>query len=84
MIFLYSDLHIIWKARNVKICEHSILFHLFKNIFKIRFVYWYYLAMFKNLNGFIGLINSDNLVIVKFQNSKFDLKDDKTRMLADF
>jgi len=24
MIFLYGDLHIIWKPRNVKICDHSI------------------------------------------------------------
>ena len=24
MIFLYRDLHIIWKPRNVKICKHSI------------------------------------------------------------
>jgi len=30
--------------------------------------------MFKNLKTSIGLINSDNLVIIKFWNSKFDLK----------
>ena len=24
MIFLYGNLHIFWRARNVKICEHSI------------------------------------------------------------
>jgi len=31
--------------------------------------------MFKDLNCSIGLINSDDLVIFKFINSKFDLKD---------
>jgi len=30
--------------------------------------------MFKNLHCSIGLINSDNLLIVKFRNSKFDLQ----------
>ena len=46
--------------------------------------------MFKNINCLIGLTNSDNLLIFKFLNSKFDLKDNfvnnlkKTRMLPDF
>ena len=31
--------------------------------------------MFKNLNCFIGLISSGNLVIFKFRNSRFDLKE---------
>ena len=31
--------------------------------------------MSKNPNCSIGLINSDNLVIFKFRNSEFDLKD---------
>jgi len=31
--------------------------------------------MFKNLNCLIGLTNSDNLIILKIRNSKFDLKD---------
>ena len=31
--------------------------------------------MFKNLNCLIGIIDSDNLVIFKFCNSKVDLKD---------
>jgi len=43
MIFLYHDLHIIWKARNVKICEHSIFVQLlhkymFNGTLKIRFL----------------------------------------------
>ena len=37
-------------------------------------------------NCSIGLKNGDNLEIIKFQNSKFDLKSiiTKTRMLEDF
>ena len=31
--------------------------------------------MFKNLPWSTGLINSDNLLIFKFRNTKFDLKD---------
>ena len=31
--------------------------------------------MFKSLHYSIGLSNRDNLLIVKFRNSKFDLKD---------
>ena len=44
--------------------------------------------MLKNLNCSSILINSDNLLIFKLRNSKFDLKDNfvnnynKTRMLA--
>jgi len=33
------------------------------------------LEMSKKLNCYIGLINTDSLVIFKFRNSKFDLKD---------
>ena len=45
--------------------------------------------MVKNLNCHISLNNSDNLIIFKFRNYKFDLKDnfiknEKTRMLPDF
>ena len=43
-------------------------------------VYWdiessVFIDMFKNINSFIGLIHRDNLLICKFRNSKFDLKD---------
>ena len=31
MVFLYGDLHIIWKPRNIKICEHSIFVQLLNN-----------------------------------------------------
>jgi len=31
--------------------------------------------MFKNVNYLIGLLNIANLVIFKFRNSKFDLKE---------
>jgi len=31
---------------------------------------WVFIDMFKNLNCYIGLIHSDNLVIFKFRNSK--------------
>jgi len=37
MIILYGDLHTTWKARNLKICEHSIFLiveqQLYLNIF---------------------------------------------------
>jgi len=36
--------------------------------------YWYSLEMFKKRNCLIRLINSGNLVIITFRNSKFDLK----------
>jgi len=57
MSFLYGDLLIILKLRNVKICEHS--------SFKIK--------LKLNLHCSSGFFNG--LLIFKFRNSKFDLKD---------
>ena len=67
-----KELHIILKHRNLKICKHSIFSIIYQNMFngklKIGFfidISWRFL---KTL--FIGLINSDNLLIFKFRNSK--------------
>ena len=35
---------------------------------------WYLLEMFKNLNCSITLLNSDNLIIFKYRNSKIDFR----------
>ena len=64
MIFLYDDLHIIWKPRNVKISKHSSFFHYWTKI--CLMVHW----KFGFLHCSSDLINSENLVIFKFRNSK--------------
>jgi len=70
MIFVYGDLHIIWKRGNVKIGEHSIFSIIEQNVFHGTL----------NIPFFIDiswrcLINNDNLLIFKFRNFMFDLKD---------
>jgi len=58
--------------KSLQMCEHSIFFFI---IIEQKYVFWdivnLYLEMFKNLYYSIGLINSDNVLIFNFRNSKF-------------
>ena len=77
-IELTLDYKLIIIASNLlyRICEHSIFSIINSKICLMgHWTFRFLLILVGNINCSIGLFKSENLIIFKFRNSKFDLKD---------